>query len=351
VLVVVGLNQRNASVADRELLAGPPREVPPREVEADLAGFGSLGGIEEVAVLASSYRAEIYAATRCPAAAVAALSHALNARVGRELPLFQLQGEEAFRHLARVASSLDSAILGESQILGQVTEAFEGALASGAAGPELTGHLGRALEVADRVRRETAIGRSGASWGHAAVALVEKVIGPVEGKRVVVVGAGETVRVSAQHLGERGALITVIDEPGAGRAPSLQEELLRADVVVCAAPVAREAFRPAAMARLMAARRRPIVLIDLAAPRAIPEESGHLRDVYLCDVEDLERVMRASLDERAAAVASAERIVDAEVLRWTRDEAARACQASARPHRAAPDGDEEALGADHSHAA
>jgi glutamyl-tRNA reductase len=331
VLVVVGLNQRSASVADRELLAAPAREI-----EADLAGFVALGGIEEVAVLSTCHRVELYAATRCPAAAVVALRQALNTRARRELPLFQLQGADAFRHLTRVASSLESAILGEPQILGQVKGAFQAALDSGAAGPELTRHLNHALQAAKRVRAESAIGRSGVSWGHAAATLAEKVIGPLAGRRVVVVGAGEMARLSAQHLRERGALVTVLNrtleharalaaEVGAEARPleALEEELLRSDVVVSAAPAAAEAFHPEAMARLTARRRRPLVMVDLAVPRAIPAESGRVRDVYLCDVDDLERVMKASLEERGAAIAHAERILHEELARWARAEAER----------------------------
>jgi glutamyl-tRNA reductase len=331
VLVVVGLNQRSASVADRERLAAPAREL-----EADLTELVALGGIEEVAVLSTCYRVEAYAATRCPAAAFAALRHALDTRAGPDLPLFQFQGDEAFRHLVRVASSLESAILGEPQILGQVKDAFQAALDSGAAGAELTTHLNRALQAAKRVRTETAIGRAGISWGHAAAVLAEKVIGDLAGRHVAVVGAGEMARLSAQHLRDRGATITVLNrtlenaralaaEVGGESRPleALEDELLLADVVVSAAPAAPEAFRPAALARVSARRRRPLIMVDLAVPRAIPEESGRVRDVYLCDVDDLERVMKASLDERAAAVVHAERVVEEEVQRWTRAEAER----------------------------
>jgi glutamyl-tRNA reductase len=337
VLVVVGLNQRNAAFADRELLAAPVREI-----ETDLAGF--LGGIDEVVVLSTRNRVELYATTRCPAAAVVALRQALNARAGHELPLFQLQGEEAFRHLVRVAASLESAILGEPEILAQVKDALDAALESGSAGAELANDVERALDAARRVRTETSIRRGGITWGHAAAALAEKVIGSLAGKRVVVVGGGETARLSAQHLHERGAAITMIDAPGAERAPALQDELRHADVVVSAARAAPDALRPAALARLSAERKRRTVVVDLAAPPAIPEESGRVRDVYLCDVDDLERVMHASLDEQAAAIAAAERIVDEEALRWARDEVrALLHQAGARPRRASGSGDDEAI--------
>ena len=330
-LVAVGLNQKGATVADREVLA-----LPPEDVQTTLAGYAALDGIDEVAVMSTCYRVEIYAATRCPSAATIALRQALNARAGRELPLFELHCEEAFRHLVRVASSLESAILGEPQILGQVKDAFQRAIELGVAGKELTTVLNRALAGAKRVRTETAVGRAGISWGHAAATLAEKVLGTMQGRRVVVVGAGEMARLSAQHLRDQGARITVLNrtlangealaqEVGGTARPldALEEELTHADVVVSAAPVAPSAFQPEAMARLARARRRPMVLVDLAVPRAIPAETGAIDDVFLCDVDDLGQVMKASMSERTAAVEDADKIVSEEVDKHVRAEAER----------------------------
>jgi glutamyl-tRNA reductase len=328
VLVAVGLNQKCASVSEREALASAGAEI--------LAAYGGLDGVEEVMVLSTCYRVEIFAATACPAAATVALRGALAARAGHELPLFERAGEEAFRHLARVASSLESAILGEPQILGQVKEAHARAVEAGAAGPELTGVLGRAFAVAKRVRTETAIGRSGVSWGHAAAALAGKVLGDLAGKRAVVIGAGEMASLSARHLREQGAELVVLNRTlataealaaelgGAGRGlDALDEELSRADVVVSAAPVAPAALERGAVERLVRARRRRLVLVDLAVPRSVAPEVGSIPDVYLCDVDDLDRLMRASLAERGAALAEAERIVEEETTRWARAEAER----------------------------
>lgn len=330
-LVAVGLNQKSATVTDREVVA-----LPPEDFQTTLAGYAALDGIDEVAVMSTCYRVEIFAATRCPAAATVALRQALNARAGRELPLFELHGEEAFRHLVRVASSLESAILGEPQILGQVKDAFQRAIELGVAGKELTAALSRALAGAKRVRTETAIGRAGISWGHAASTLAEKVLGTMKGRRVVVVGAGEMARLSAQHLRDQGARIVVMNrtlangealarEVGGSARPldALEEELAHADVVVSAAPVAPPAFQPEAMARTVRARRRPMVLVDLAVPRAIPAATGAIEDVFLCDVDDLSRVMKASMSERSAAVEDAVKIVAEEVEKHVRAEAER----------------------------
>jgi glutamyl-tRNA reductase len=327
VLVAVGLNHRNATLAERERLA-----VSTDSVEAALEGYAALAGIDEVAVLSTCCRVEVFAATRCPAAATLALRQGLAARAGRDLPLVELHGDEAFRHLVRVASSLESSILGEPQVLGQVKEAFRRAADLGVAGKELAGVLGRALQVAKRVRTETAIGRAGVSWGHAAAALAEKVLGPLSGHRVAIVGAGELARACAQHLAAQGAALVVLNrtaahgealarEVGGAALPldALPQELLRSDVVVAAAPIER-AFGPPEMARVASVRRRPLVLVDLAVPRAIPAETSRVPDVFLCDLDDLDRVMRASMEERTQAVAEAERIVDEEARRWAREE-------------------------------
>ncbi len=330
-LVAVGLSQKIANVSDREPLAAAGGVL-----DAALAEYAGLDGIDEVAMLSTCYRVEIFATTRCPAAATLALRRALEARAGRELPLFELRGEAAFEHLVRVASSLESAILGEPQILGQVKDAFQRAVDVGAAGRELTALLGRALQIAKRVRTETALGRAGVSWGHAAATLAEKVLGPLRGHAVAVIGAGEMARLSAQHLAAQGASIVVLNrtlanaealagEVGGTARPleALEDELRRADVVVSAAPAAPDALRPGPMAAAMRARRRRIVLVDLAVPRAIPADTGRVEDVYLCDVDDLDRCMRAALDDRAQAAARAGEIVAEELARWARSEAER----------------------------
>lgn len=330
-LVAVGLNQRGATAADREGVAYRVEEL-----ETALTGFAALCGVDEVAVLSTCYRVEVYAATRCPAAATAALRQTLQARAGRDLPLFELQGEEAFRHLVRVAASLESAILGEPQIQGQVKDAFQRAAAVGAAGKELAAVLSKVLAAAKRVRTETAVGRAGVSWGHAAAALAEKVLGPLAGRRAIVIGAGEMARLTAQHLRDEKAEIVVLNRTLAnaealaievgGRArplEALDEELRAADVVVSAAPAAPGALAPAAIAALMHQRRRRLVLVDLAMPRAIPPETGAVEDVYLCDVDDLDRVMKAALEQRGEAAREGARIVEEEVARFARAEAER----------------------------
>ncbi|GEJ58243.1 glutamyl-tRNA reductase [Anaeromyxobacter diazotrophicus] len=332
-LIAVGLNQKGATVADRERLA-----VRAEEMANVIQGYAALGGVDELVLLSTCYRLEIYAATRCPSAAAVALRRALSERAGgAEVPLFELHGDDALRHMLRVASSLESAVLGEPQILGQVKEAHARATEAGVLGRELNGVLHRVFEVAKRVRTETAIGRAGVSWGNAAAALAEKVLGTVRGRRVLVLGAGEMARLSAQHLREQGAEVVVVNrtlanaealaaEVGGTARPleALDEELLLADVVVSAAPAAPAAFAPAALrATVKARRRRDLVMVDLAVPRAIPAESGAIDGVWLCDVDDLARLTQRALADRTQAVADAERVIEEELARFRRDQAER----------------------------
>jgi glutamyl-tRNA reductase len=332
-LLSVGLERGCAEISHREALA-----VAPDETAALLQCFAALGGVDEVALLSTCYRVEVYAASRTPAVAAASLRRALAARAGqRDLPLFECHGDAALRHLWRVAASLESAILGEPQILGQVREAFSAAAAAGTAGREIAALAKRTALVARRVRSETSIGRAGVSWGHAAASLAEKVLGPLGGRRALVVGAGEMARLTAQHLRVQGASLVIVNrtrenaealarEVGGTARPleALETELRSADVVVSAARAAPPAFAPAALSALMKARRHArLVLVDLAVPRAIPPEAGRLDGVYLCDVDDLERLQAAALSERSAAVSAAERIIEDEVARWAREEAAR----------------------------
>ena len=182
-LVAIGVDRKRASVASRERLAASGDDL------ADLIrSYGALDAVDEVFVLSTCYRVEVYAASACPSAAAASLREALRVRAGdSDLPVFDLRCEEAFRHLSRVAASLESGVIGEPQVLGQVKAAFGCSAEAGTAGKELSSVIARVLQVAKRVRAETAIGRAGVSWGHASVDLAEKVLGPLDGRRALVV--------------------------------------------------------------------------------------------------------------------------------------------------------------------
>ena len=332
-LVAIGVDRKRASVASRERLAASGEEL-----AALMRSYGALDGVDEVFVLSTCYRVELYAASACPAAAAASLAEAVRQRSGDpDLPLFDLRGAEAFRHLSRVAGSLESGVIGEPQVLGQVKEAFGRSAEAGTVGKELSSVIARVLQVAKRIRTETAIGRSGVSWGHASADLAEKVLGPLEGRRALVVGAGEMARLSAQHLHEQGMQVVVVNRTLAsaevlareidGEArpiEALGEELVRAEVAVVAAPVSLEALDPRGAPALMKRRRhRRLLFIDLAVPRAVPPALGDVDGIYVCDVDDLARIQRQAQEARAGAIRDAEEIVDAEVERFARELAER----------------------------
>ena len=206
-LVAIGLNQRGATVADREVLA-----LAPTDIRAALAGYAALGGIEEVAVVSTCHRVEIYAATCCPTAAVLELRRARHGAGGPRAPAVRAPGRggvpapRARRVEPRVRDPRRAADprAGEGRVPARRWTRASPATSS----PPCSA---RALQIAKRVRTETAIGRSGVSWGHAAAALAEKVLGPLAGRRVAVLGAGEMARVSAQHLRAQGASIVVLN--------------------------------------------------------------------------------------------------------------------------------------------
>ncbi len=346
-LIAVGVDQKSVAVAAREQLAASSGDL--AEV---VRAYGLIDGVDEVFVVSTCYRVEVYAAASCAAAAAAGISEALRSQArDLELPVFDLRGEEAFRHLVRVASSLESGVVGEPQVLGQVREAFAQAARSGAVRRDLSAVMARTLKVAKRVRSETAIGRAGVSWGHAAADVAEKVLGPLEGRRALVVGAGEMARLAAQHLADQGVEVVVVNrtaekavalarEVGGSAAPmeSLGDELARADAVVVAAPVSHPAMTREGAAELMKKRRhRRVVFIDLAVPRGVPAELGDVDGIYLCDVDDLARIQRQAVAARADAIAAAERIIENEVCRYAREQAERraAPLIAAVRHRAA----------------
>jgi glutamyl-tRNA reductase len=347
-LVAIGLDRERAPVAARETLAASAEDL------CDLArSYGALPGVDEVFVLSTCYRVEVYATTSRPGAAAASLAQALRDRAGEpDLPLFDLRGEQAFRHLCRVASSLESGVIGEPQVLGQVKQGYGAAVECGAASRELSALMARVLQVAKRVRTETAIGRAGVSWGHAAANVAEKVLGPLAGRQVLVLGAGEMARVAAKHLRGEGAEISVVNRTLAsaealagevgGRASGLEglaEELTRADVAIVAAPVSHPSLAVAGAGALMRQRRhRRLLLIDLAVPRVLPTELGDVDGFYVCDVDDLARIQRQAQVARAEAVTAADRIIDEEVDRYARALAERRAApiiAAVRHHAAA----------------
>ena len=330
-LIVAGLSHQTAPV---ELLG---RCALGASGTAGLAALRGREGIREVVALATCNRREIYAVGRDPWAAQEAMAQALAEMTELGLPalapaLATHRGEQAVRHLFRVTSSLDSMVLGESEIQGQVRRAWESARADGATGPTLDRLFRRALQVGRRVRRDTRIGAGRVSVPSVAVGLVERTVGPLTDRRVLIVGAGEMARVVADALASRGVRGVVVVSRSRETAESvagprgwrsatltaLPHELPVADVVIAATAAPYVIVTRGDVARAMSARpHRPIALIDMAVPCDIEPGAAAVAGVTLHTMEDIRGLAAANSVERMAQAQLAEALVTREVERFT----------------------------------
>ncbi len=331
-LMCLGVSYRTAPVEVRERLALPePQQV---ELLGRLGGAAAGGGPggDEVLLVSTCNRVEVFAAAHSAELTRARVLTVLAELAGPEVTahLYEHRGEAAVTHLFRVASSLDSMVVGEPQILGQVKDAFELSQRAGGVRGELSRAVNAALGTAKRVRTETGIGRSAVSMASAAVQLASRIFEGLSGRPVLVVGAGEMSAIAARHLAHAGAKVTVTNRT-LSRAEALAAEvrgvarpleelgalLHAADGVVCCtgsprALITRELVQPAMKAR----RHRPLFLVDLAVPRDIDPDVGTLPDVYAYDVDDIQKVVSENEKQRAAEAARAEALVAAEVARF-----------------------------------
>jgi len=338
-LLVVGVSHRTAPLEVREKLAFTDDAIEP--AVRQLAALPTIG---EAMLLSTCNRVEIYAATRGNGGTAPALDdvHRFFAEHRRlALPsvsphLYDHVGVAAVVHTFRVASSLDSLVLGEPQILGQMKSAYGIATQVGVLGPILGRCLERAFGVAKRVRTETAIARGAANVSSVAVQLAQKVFGELDGKTVLVVGAGKMSDLAARHLADDGAGRILVTNRSPERAVALAgrvggearpwselESLLAgADVVISSTGSREPIITRALMKGVMKARKhQPIFLVDIAVPRDIEPGCGDLDGVYLFDIDDLERVVVENRKGREKESESAEEIVAVEVkqfLSWQR---------------------------------
>ncbi len=333
-LTVVGINHRSAPVAVRERVAFGPAVV----VQA-LRDLRNRDGVLEAAIVSTCNRTELYCHLD-----TSANNSAVNWLLGQPTPgatdllpfLYELPAEETVRHLLRVACGLDSMVVGEPQILGQLKDAYQRAREAGTAGRLLNKLFQHAFFVAKKVRTDTAIGSSPVSLAFAAVRLAEQIHGDLADKAALLIGAGETIELAANHLHAKGLRRTLIANRSleraqaiasrfAGYALALQDiplHLAEADVVISAtastAPVLSADTVKVAMA---SRRRRPMFLVDLAVPRDIDALAAKLEDVYLYTIDDLKAVVEESLRTRMNAVPQAQEIIDTEsrrFLNWLR---------------------------------
>ncbi len=332
-IIVIGLNHKTAPIDIRERLAFQESEI-----EEALQRIRSIPSIRETMILSTCNRVEIYATSKEVEKAVQELKQFLSEihqfpleRFERNLYL--LIGEEAVRHIFRVASSLDSMVVGEPQILGQIKEAYQRANESKASGVILHRLLHRAFHVAKRVRTETKISSSAVSVSSVAVELAQRIFGTLEDRVVFLIGAGEMIELAARHLVSGGVKKILVTNRTYERALNLAREfqgeaipfeemnigLKRADIVISATNSPEPILTSEQIIRVMKERKhRPIFFIDIADPRDIEPKVGDLENAYLYNIDDLQKVAFENLKDREKEAEKAEGIVREEVERFVR---------------------------------
>jgi glutamyl-tRNA reductase len=332
-LFVVGISWRTAPVAVREKLAFRDDEVAPT-----LRAITGALPVAEALLISTCNRVEVYGVAKSghdatgPVRRFITEARSLTPAAVADV-LYDRRGGEAVRHAFRVASALDSLVLGEAQILGQLKAAYGVAREAGTSGPVLGRCLERAFGAAKRVRTETAIARGAANVSTVAVELAGRVFRDLAGKSVLVVGAGKMSTLAARHLFAQGAQRIVVTNRSPEKAEALAAEidgtarpweelaalLGEADVVISSTGAREPILTRALFKRVIKARRyRPIIVIDIAVPRDADPAINDFDGVYLYDIDDLEKVVAANLAERAKAAEQASRIVEHEATQFER---------------------------------
>ena len=348
-LIAFGLNHRTAPVNIREQVAFPPDRL-----DEALADLRASVGVEEAAILSTCNRTEIYCGgDRQPATdeLVGWFSRYHDLEPSAVAPyLYVHPDREAVRQVMRVASGLDSLVLGEPQILGQLKGAYEAASAAGSVGGQLNRLFQQTFAAAKQVRTDTAIGASAVSVAYAAVSLARQFFDDLEHHTALLLGAGETNDLVARHLHEAGIGRVIIANrtverardlahPVNGFAVGLDEvEAHRAEADLGVSATASEEpliTKPMAKRVVKQRRHRPVLMVDIAVPRDIEPAAGDLDDIYLYAVDDLQAIIEEGLRSRQAAAMQAEEIIDARAdhyMAWLRAQDAVGTIRSFREH-------------------
>ncbi|NHR08525.1 glutamyl-tRNA reductase [Chromobacterium haemolyticum] len=327
-LFALGLNHHTAPLSIREKLAFPA-EVLPKALDSLVSSHAA----REAAIVSTCNRTEIYCTGGDPQAALSWLAKFHGLALAEMQPyLYQLDEANAARHAFRVASGLDSMVLGETQILGQLKDAVRSAEHAGTMGTLLNGLFQRTFAVAKEVRSNTAVGASSVSMSAAAVKLAEQIFPTIGELNILFVGAGEMIELVATHFAARNpSCITVANrtlergqrlaEQFGGNAVTLAELpdiLPRYDVLVTSTASQLPIIGKGMVERAIKARRhRPIFMLDLAVPRDIEVEVGKLADVFLYSVDDIASVVEVGKEARQSAAAEAETIIQARVCEFS----------------------------------
>jgi glutamyl-tRNA reductase len=342
-LIVIGLSHHTAPIALRERFAISPARVP-----ATLELLRTAGLTEEAVILSTCNRVEIYAATTLDTRqAFAQLQEVLIRIHDYRDPLtdeiYRLAEPQSIEHLFKVACGLDSMVLGETEILGQLKTAYDVALQHNHTGPLLNKAFQKAFNVAKQVRTETNIQRGSVSVGSVAVELAEKIFNTLTDRQVMVIGAGDTSEKTARALLSRGARSIIVSNRSHDRAVALAHELgghavhfddwstefEKIDIVISSTSAPHYVLDRARLEPLMRRRRnRALLLIDIAVPRDIEPEVNFLENVYLYNIDDLQAMADDYLQQRKEEIARCEAIIA---------EKARALIGSRRPSGLSPD--------------
>jgi glutamyl-tRNA reductase len=333
-LTILGINHRTAPVEVRGRVAFPPEQVP-RALE-EITG---LDGVSEAAILSTCNRTELYCASRSGGTGELAEWLCRFHGFGKDAlapHLYTHEGADAVRHMLRVASGLDSMILGEPQILGQMKDSFREASRAGSLDTLVSRLFQHTFSVAKQVRTDTAIGASPVSVAFAAVSLARQIFGDLAAQSVLLIGAGETIELAAQHLREHGIGKMIIANRTIERAQKLAVEfegygialdqipahLAEADIVIASTGSPGYLLDRAMVdAALRGRKHRPVFMVDIAVPPDIDPDVGRLADVYLYTVDDLRDVIEENLRSRQEAARQAEDIIEvqtAHFMAWLR---------------------------------
>ncbi len=324
-LAVAGVNHRTAPVEVRERFAFTEQTLP-----GELDRLRQRPGLREGLILSTCNRVELAFTIEDSEDAARCAEGFLTG--GEELRpyLFLYEGREAMRHLFRVAASLDSMMLGEPQILGQLKKAYRTAKDRGAVGGLLDTVVTSAFNAAKRVRTETEIGENAVSISYAAVELAREIFGSLSESKVLIVGAGKMSELAARHLHRSGAKHIYVTNRTYERAVEIakvfhgwildystfKQSLPHADIVITSSAASDFVLNVNDIQQAIRARRnKPMFLIDIAVPRNIDPEVNKLENVFLYDVDDLQAVVQKNLSERKSAALQAEKIIEEEVSR------------------------------------
>ena len=333
-VLLVGLSHKTAPVEIREKLAFSERSL-----KSSFAYLNNYPELKEKVILSTCNRVELYAEAKELEAAVQSIKNFLasyhNISLGEfEKYLYSLYHQEAITHLFRVSSSMDSMIVGEPQILGQVKDAYLLAREANATGIVLNQVFEKAFSVAKLIRTETRICESAVSVSFAAVELAKKIFGELRGKTILLIGAGEMAELAARHLSNQGVETILVanrtfdraqelaNEMGgkAVRFDGLEKELPHTDIVISSTAAPHYIMGKNLIANILKARKnRPMFFIDIAVPRNIDPAINEIDNVYLYDIDDLHNVVEANLKEREKEALRGEEIIRKETLnliRW-----------------------------------